>query len=211
MVAVLEREFSWPLTYNGDRDAYQITLPRSPTFADVPTSFWGYKAIEKAVLDKITNGCAVSPQVLFCPNDTVTRAQLATFIVRASGLDLVKYGKPQNTFTDVAPTGATAWAYESVNAVVNAGIMTATNGTFNANGAVTEIWQRWSREQYHFRLNSLKKGTDLEKVFIKEAQVDVEIDTHLNLIHRDVIKSARLHVTECEKRTRYVYDAVRQV
>ncbi|MBP9759942.1 MAG: FAD-dependent oxidoreductase [Candidatus Pacebacteria bacterium] len=137
VVAVLEREFSWPLTYNGDRDAYQITLPRSPTFADVPTSFWGYKAIEKAVLDKITNGCAVSPQVLFCPNDTVTRAQLATFIVRASGLDLVKYGKPQNTFTDVAPTGATAWAYESVNAVVNAGIMTATNGTFNANGAVT--------------------------------------------------------------------------
>jgi RHS repeat-associated protein len=49
------------------------------TFGDVDCSnpFWGF--VEKIYQDGITAGCQASPP-LFCPNSTITRAQMAVFI-----------------------------------------------------------------------------------------------------------------------------------
>lgn len=55
--------------------------PASGTkFADVPSDFWAASFVEQLAADGITRGCGTN---LFCPNSTVTRAQMAVFLVRA--------------------------------------------------------------------------------------------------------------------------------
>ena len=49
-------------------------------FADVPISYWAANWIEKLYADGITTGCGTSPLV-YCPDDPVTRAQMAVFLV----------------------------------------------------------------------------------------------------------------------------------
>ena len=60
-------------------------LPATATFADVPIGnmFRGY--VERIFLVGITTGCATGP-LRYCPGDTVTRDQMAVFLVRAFGI-----------------------------------------------------------------------------------------------------------------------------
>jgi hypothetical protein len=58
--------------------------PASATFADVPTNFIYFRAIEALAASGITTGCATPGN--FCPNDNVTRGEMAAFITRALGL-----------------------------------------------------------------------------------------------------------------------------
>jgi hypothetical protein len=51
-------------------------------FTDVPASHPFAKWIEELAREGITGGCATSPP-RYCPNATVTRAQMAVFLVRA--------------------------------------------------------------------------------------------------------------------------------
>jgi hypothetical protein len=51
-------------------------------FSDVPTSHTNAGFIEQMHAEGITAGCATNP-LRFCPNDTLTREAVATFIVRA--------------------------------------------------------------------------------------------------------------------------------
>ena len=55
-------------------------------FTDVPQSniFWPY--IERIKRDGITVGCNPPANTKYCPNSNVTRAQLATFLARATGV-----------------------------------------------------------------------------------------------------------------------------
>jgi len=46
----------------------------------VPISYWAANWIEKLYADGITTGCGTSPLV-YCPDDPVTRAQMAIFLV----------------------------------------------------------------------------------------------------------------------------------
>lgn len=62
-------------------------IPTTPTFADVSQSDPDYRYIEALYREGITAGCATNP-LRFCPNDPVTRAQLAVLIVKAWGLPL---------------------------------------------------------------------------------------------------------------------------
>jgi len=66
-------------TWNAQR---QIPLPvsMSGTFTDVPISHWAYDYIEKLYAAGITAGCGDGK---YCPDDQVTRAQMAVFIERA--------------------------------------------------------------------------------------------------------------------------------
>ena len=57
--------------------------PASPTFPDVPTSFWAFQYVEALAASGITQGM---PDGKFHPKDPVTRAQMATFLARALGL-----------------------------------------------------------------------------------------------------------------------------
>ncbi len=57
--------------------------PGSNSFTDVPTSYWAFQYIEALKASGITQGCTPST---FCPEDPVTRAQMATFLAKALGL-----------------------------------------------------------------------------------------------------------------------------
>ncbi len=51
-------------------------------FGDVPFSYWANSWIEKLYADGITTGCVTSP-LLYCPENPVTRAEMAVFLLRA--------------------------------------------------------------------------------------------------------------------------------
>lgn len=59
--------------------------PANATFLDVPPGHPFFQFIEALADSGITTGCSVSPP-LYCPNDAVTRGQMAVFISRALGL-----------------------------------------------------------------------------------------------------------------------------
>ena len=71
-------------------------------FDDVPASYWAFSQIEQIAAAGITSGCSASPP-LYCPLDSVTRGQMAVFLLRS------KYGSayapPAATgvFSDVSP------------------------------------------------------------------------------------------------------------
>ena len=57
--------------------------PSSATFADVPTDHQFFQGIEALYASGITAGCGGGN---FCPNNPVTRGQMATFLAKALGL-----------------------------------------------------------------------------------------------------------------------------
>jgi len=83
-----------------------FTVRNEPYFSDVPASHPLFKWIQKMREMNITTGCGVA---LYCPNDPVTRGQMAVFLVRA------KYGDNFNVsgtpyFSDV-PSGNLFYSY----------------------------------------------------------------------------------------------------
>jgi hypothetical protein len=82
-----------------------------PIFADVPLSYWASSYIERLYNAGITGGCSLSP-LSYCPDSTVTRAQMAVFLLK--GIHGSSYTAPaigtSTGFTDV-PVGywAAAW------------------------------------------------------------------------------------------------------
>jgi hypothetical protein len=73
------------------------------SFQDVPTSYWAWMFIERLYSAGITGGCAVNP-LQYCPESSVTRAQMAVFLER--GIHSSSYNPPavglSTGFTDVA-------------------------------------------------------------------------------------------------------------
>jgi ELWxxDGT repeat protein len=57
--------------------------PATGVFDDVPVGYWADKWIEQLATEGITGGCATG---LYCPNDPITRAQMAVFLVKTFGL-----------------------------------------------------------------------------------------------------------------------------
>ncbi len=84
-------------------------------FSDVPSGLWYGPAVEKLAQLGISTGY---PDGTYRPNGTVTRAEMAAFLGRALGLDLVA---AQGVFGDVA---AGAWYEQYVEALRVAGITT---------------------------------------------------------------------------------------
>jgi hypothetical protein len=69
---------------NGDR-ACTATFDSTiapPIFADVPAGHWAHDFIESACVAGVTAGCGEGN---FCPDDYVTRGQMAVFIEAALG------------------------------------------------------------------------------------------------------------------------------
>src|ERR1019366_3124192 len=115
-----------------------FTFSALPYFTDVQTTDFGFKWIQKMKELGITAGCGTNT---YCPNDNVTRAQMAIFIVRARlGVNLA--GSPPSftysttpSFTDVAATDfGFAWIQRMKRDSVTAGC-TAT--TYCPNDPVT--------------------------------------------------------------------------
>jgi hypothetical protein len=74
----------------------------SPTgmFSDVPAGHVFKPFIEELYNDDITAGCSVSP-LRYCPNNPVTRGEMAVFIERALG-NFSPNPSPTDMFTDVS-------------------------------------------------------------------------------------------------------------
>ncbi len=100
-------------------------VPPAPTgiFTDVPTTAWAANYIEQLYADGITTGCNPA-LMLYCPADSVTRAQMAAFLLRAK--HGAGYAPPDATgiFSDV-PT--TYWAAAWIEELYAEGITTGCN------------------------------------------------------------------------------------
>ena len=82
-------------------------------FQDIPDGKWWIRYVEHLYARKITIGCETEP-LQYCPHDPVTRAQMASFLVRA--LDLPP--APAAGFTDTDRTAHAA----NIDALHRAGI-----------------------------------------------------------------------------------------
>ncbi|HXF85766.1 MAG TPA: YDG domain-containing protein [Anaerolineales bacterium] len=82
----------------------------NPNFSDVPASHWAWQYIERLYASGITGGCATNP-LRYCPSNTVTRAQMAIFLLR--GIHGASYTPPSASgtiFNDVTTsTPGAAW------------------------------------------------------------------------------------------------------
>ena len=93
-----------------DAGAAVAAVP-SQSFADVATSHWAWSFVEQLYRAGITGGCGVNP-LRYCPDATVTRAEMAVFLLR--GIHSSSYLPPavggSTGFADV-PVGywSAAW------------------------------------------------------------------------------------------------------
>ncbi len=69
----------------GKHGASYVPPPPTGLFNDVPTSSYTAAWIEQLANEGTTSGCSVAPP-LYCPADSVTRDQMAVFLVRNYGL-----------------------------------------------------------------------------------------------------------------------------
>ncbi|PKN93177.1 MAG: hypothetical protein CVU44_12170 [Chloroflexi bacterium HGW-Chloroflexi-6] len=78
--------------------AYSI---RTQIFADVPVTYWAWSWIERLYNNGITSGCGISP-LIYCPENSVTRAQMAVFLLRSiNGSGYTPPAATGTVFTDV--------------------------------------------------------------------------------------------------------------
>jgi hypothetical protein len=69
-----------------------FTYPSTPYFTDVPATHPYFKWIQRTRLEQITGGCGSGST--YCPDDPVTRGQMAIFIMRAAFNQLLPAGTP---------------------------------------------------------------------------------------------------------------------
>lgn len=81
-VMLLKAKHRWP-SWNPDPDWPPQNPP--PHFDDVPAAHWAYLFVEQLFYEGITGGCGVR---LFCPESSLTRAQMAVFLTVTFDLDL---------------------------------------------------------------------------------------------------------------------------
>ena len=83
------------------------TLPAAMgIFSDVWTSHWAARWVEQLYRDGITGGCGVSP-LRFCPDSSLTRAEMAVFLLRAR--HGINYQPPPATGRIFADIPASHW------------------------------------------------------------------------------------------------------
>jgi hypothetical protein len=106
------------------------------TFEDVPTNYWAWEFIERLYAAGITGGCNTSP-LMYCPETTVTRAQMAVFLERGiNGASFVPPAVGASTgFGDVPPD---YWAAAFIKQLVADGITVGCgNGNYCPENGVT--------------------------------------------------------------------------
>jgi hypothetical protein len=107
-----ERKLGGPNEGDGDfNSGEEYTILRDATFSDVLPDYWAREYIERLYRAGITGGCNAKP-LSYCPEATVTRAQMAVFLER--GMHSSTYTPPavggSTGFGDVATTHwAAAW------------------------------------------------------------------------------------------------------
>ena len=109
-----------------------IRYKNRSSFLDIPPDFWALDYIETLYASGITSGCGDGN---FCPNQPVTRAQMAVFLER--GIHGSNYNPPTATgiFNDVSTT---YWAADWIEQLYSEGITSGCgNNNFCPNQPVT--------------------------------------------------------------------------
>jgi hypothetical protein len=88
-------------------------------FDDVPVTHWAWMYIERLYHAAVTGGCSTNP-LRFCPNNPVTRAQMALFIVR--GFHGSAFPVPPATGTVFADVTTSTWAADWIEQLYADGI-----------------------------------------------------------------------------------------
>ncbi len=119
-----------------DIGAYERISITNPTFSDVPFNHSAWQYIEAIYNAGITGGCTTTP-LNYCPNNTVTRAQMAIFLLR--GIHGSSYTPPavgdSTGFNDVPTThSAATWIKQLAAEGITGG---CGNGNYCPNQAVT--------------------------------------------------------------------------
>jgi len=106
------------------------------SFGDVPISYWAWQWVESLYGSGITSGCVLNP-LLYCPEDGVTRAQMAVFILK--GIHGSSYTPPNATGTKFADVPAGYWAAAWIEQLAAEGI---TGGCGNGNYCPDDVITR---------------------------------------------------------------------
>ena len=119
------------------------------TFFDVPSDYWAFSFIETLAANGITTGCGLN---IYCPENSVTRAQMAVFLERGiNGSSFDPGPGVGNVFFDVP---ASYWAVGWIERLSADGITTGCGfGNYCPEDAVT-------REQMAVFLLRAKYGQD---------------------------------------------------
>jgi len=115
----------------GDIKTWSLHVGRS--FNDVPTSHLFYRMIETIFHNAVTGGCGTG---IYCPEQTVTRAQMAVFLLKSRyGATYVPPLPSGTKFTDVSSGAfAAGWIEDLANRGITGG---CGNGAYCANSSVT--------------------------------------------------------------------------
>jgi hypothetical protein len=110
--------------------------PATPSFSDVPETFWAYKHIEYAVSQNVVKGYEDGT---YQPGVTVDRGQMAVYVARAivapGGDAAIPDPVPPATFPDVPDS---FWAYKQVEYCVGQGVVTGyEDGNYHPDYPVT--------------------------------------------------------------------------
>jgi hypothetical protein len=108
---------------DGAASSVPVTVNVVPsTFVDVPPTYWAWKFIENMYSRGVFSNCSASP-LLFCPEDAVTRGQMAIILLRAKmGAAYVPPACTVARFGDVPCSSPLApWVNELVARGVTAG------------------------------------------------------------------------------------------
>jgi hypothetical protein len=105
-----------------DGGAWFSVTARTQTFADVPVNHTLWQYIEALYASGITTGCGVSP-LIFCPENNVTRAAMAVFLLRAEHGSGYTPPASGHIFADL-PVAGKEWQEVWVNRFYSEGITT---------------------------------------------------------------------------------------
>ncbi|HEY3475832.1 MAG TPA: S-layer homology domain-containing protein, partial [Anaerolineales bacterium] len=107
-------------TENGSFYAGESYTVTKTIFGDVPESHWARSFIERLYKAGITGGCGIDP-LMYCPEGTVTRAQMAVFLER--GIHGSTYNPPSvGASTGFSDVPLTYWAASWIKQLAAEGI-----------------------------------------------------------------------------------------
>jgi len=118
---------------SGDYVKQDFRILRLINFADVPEGYWAKRPIEDTGTVGLVEGY---PDGTFQPDRALTRAELATLMVRAKGLKLPTDRQAKKVFKDIAPD---FWAAKYIEVAKREGLIKGyPDGTFRANNKINK-------------------------------------------------------------------------